>query len=166
MSCWNVAVAVIQRKSDSMEWLVAVLVLAVVFASGCLKEPPTTKPMDICKGVARCYNGTITGIVDGDTLYVNNDSIRLALVDAPDVYTEAGKESKDFVSSICPVGSTATVDEDDGQTSGSYGRIVAVVYCSNKNLNAELISKGYATVYVELCDISEFTFEDWVKNEC
>ena len=145
-----------------MKWLVAILVLAVVFVSGCPKEPPTTKLMDICKGVARCYNGTITRIVDGDTLYVNNDSIRLALVDAP----ENDKDAADFVSSICPVGSTAIVDEDDGQTSGSYGRIVAVVYCNNKNLNAELISKGYATVYVEFCDISEFTFEDWVKNEC
>ena len=48
------------------------------------------------------------------------------------------------------------VDEDDGQTEGSYGRVVAVVYCSenNWNVNAELIERGFATIY-----------EDYRKNQ-
>jgi len=125
-------------------------------------RPPNIS--NICKGNARCFNGTVTRIVDGDTLYVNNDSIRLTLVNASEIDTEAGKLAKTFVSSICPVGSTATVDEDDGQTGGSYGRIVAVVYCNGKNLNAELLANGKATVYEEFCDVSEFANEDWVKN--
>jgi endonuclease YncB( thermonuclease family) len=47
---------------------------------------------------------------------------------------------------MCPVGSTALIDEDDGQTGGSYGRIVAKVYCGDKILNEELLRAGRAGV--------------------
>jgi len=174
----------------NMKWLIAILILATVLIAGCTQisykactaeakicpdgsavgrvgpncEFAPCPQTSVCKGNARCYNGTVTRIVDGDTLYVNNDSIRLTLVNAFEIDTEAGKLAKTFVSSICPVGSTATVDEDDGQTGGSYGRIVAVVYCNGKNLNAELLANGKATVYEEFCDVSEFAYEDWVKR--
>jgi endonuclease YncB( thermonuclease family) len=118
----------------------------------------------ICKGTARCFNGTVTKITDGDTLEVNNTSVRLALVDAPEYNEEGGSEATEFASSICSIGSTAKVDEDDGQTAGSYGRIVAVVYCDGRNLNAELLANGKATVYEEFCNVSEFANESWVKR--
>jgi micrococcal nuclease len=121
----------------------------------------------VCKGTARCFTGTVTRIVDGDTLYVNNNSIRLALVNASEYKGKEGKDATEFVSSICPVGSTALVDEDDGQTEGSYGRIVAVVYCNgtdnNLNINLNLIYNRYATMYEEFCNVSEFANEEWVK---
>jgi len=174
-----------------MKWLIAVLILLIVLIAGCTQ---TTHPVactmeakicpdgsavgrvgpncefapcpqpSVCKGNARCFNGTVTIIVDGDTLYVNNDSIRLTLINASEIDTETGKLAKTFVSSICPVGSTATVDEDDGQTGGSYGRIVAVVYCNGKNLNSELLANGKATVYEEFCNVSEFANESWIKR--
>ncbi len=127
-------------------------------------EEPTTPQTSICKGTAKCFDGTITKIVDGDTLEVNDVSIRLTLVDAPEYNEEGGSEATAFASSICPIGSTAKVDEDDGQTEGSYGRMIAVVYCRGKNLNAELIINGYATVYEEFCNVSEFANEDWAKE--
>lgn len=131
-----------------------------------LGGPSQCPETSICRGTARCYYGIVTRIVDGDSLEVNNVSIRLALVDAPE-YNETGwAEAGEFVSNICPIGSTVLVDEDDGQIEGSYGRVTAVVYCRNNNwnINAVLIDKGFATVYEEFCNASEFANEDWVKN--
>jgi endonuclease YncB( thermonuclease family) len=157
-----------------MKFLITVLILSIVLICGCTQNNPKenaaiiTQPVpnqtSICKGTARCYQSTVTRIVDGDTLYVNNDSIRLTLVDAPEYNEEGGNEATELASSICPIGSKAIVDEDDGQTAGSYGRIVAVVYCNARNLNAELIINGYATIYEEFCNVSEFANEDWVKR--
>ena len=67
---------------------------------------------------------------------------------------------------ICQKGSRALVDEDDGQTEGSYGRLIAVVYCkgNNWNINAELIKGGFATIYEKFCNVSEFANEDWAKE--
>jgi endonuclease YncB( thermonuclease family) len=68
--------------------------------------------------------------------------------------------------SICPIESKAIVDEDDGQTAGSYGRIIAVVYCNRRNINAEMISNKYVTIDQSFCNVSEFANEDWSWKFC
>ena len=65
---------------------------------------------------------------------------------------------------ICPVGSQALIDEDDGQTQGSYGRILAVVYCDDMNLNEELLDSGLGYLASEFCDDSEFASTKWAKK--
>jgi endonuclease YncB( thermonuclease family) len=112
------------------------------------------------------YQGTITKIIDGDTLEVDNITIRLALVDSPEYYQEGSKEAKEFTSNICPIGSTAMIDVDKGQITDKYNRIIAVVYCNNRNLNAELIINGHATIDEEFCNVSEFKNEDWAREGC
>jgi hypothetical protein len=119
----------------------------------------------LCKGTARCFNGIVTKITDGDTLEVNNIPIRLALVNAPEYYETGYNEAKEFASSICPAGSTATVDEDDGQTAGSYNRTIAVVYCEGINLNARILTNEYVSLDKSFCNVSEFKNEYWVVNE-
>jgi micrococcal nuclease len=164
------------------------LILAIVLIVGCtqpskpltwvcpdgtevLGGPSQCPETSFCKGTARCFNGAVTKVVDGDTLDVNNISIRLTLVNAPE-YTErdgsdneeGGFEAMEFASSVCPIGSKAIVDEDDGQTAGSYGRIIAVVYCNGRNLNAKLLDNGKATIDQNFCNVSEFANENWVKT--
>ena len=68
------------------------------------------------------------------------------------------------IQSICPIGSTAIIDVDKGQITDNYNRIIAVVYCNNRNLNAELIINGHATIDEEFCNVSEFANEDWAKK--
>jgi micrococcal nuclease len=164
-----------------MKFLVAIIIL-IVLVAGCSQTTPLTwvcpdgtevlggpsrcPETSFCKGTARCFNGTVTEIIDGDTLKVDDASIRLALIDAPEYNEEGWNETKEIALSICPIGSKAIVDEDDGQTAGSYGRIVAVVYCNGKNLNAEMISNKYVTVYEEFCNVSEFANEDWAWKFC
>jgi len=100
-------------------------------------------------------------IVDGDTLDVGSTRIRLALVNSPEVGQPGYTEAKQFTAQTCPVGSSALVDEDDGQTGGSYGRMVALVYCGGVNLNAALLSSGNAVLVTYYCSVSEFADEPW-----
>lgn len=117
-----------------------------------------------------CYTDTVSKIVDGDTIHDGSgDSIRLVLVDSPEIYTDEGIKSKKYLESICPVGSTIHVDEDDNQLKGSYGRIIAKVYCDgmNDSLNQKIIENNHGTIYQRFCDVSEFGNEDWaIKYGC
>ncbi|MBI4167613.1 MAG: thermonuclease family protein [Candidatus Aenigmarchaeota archaeon] len=117
-----------------------------------------------CKGFASCFSGKIDRVVDGDTLIVTNTTVRLALVNAPEKFEEMGKEAENFTANLCPTGSEALVDEDDKQKSGSYGRVVAVVYCDGKNLNELLLENGFGEIYYSYCKTSEFANEKWAKR--
>ena len=121
-----------------------------------------------CKGSADCFRGTVTEIVDGDgdTLDVNNVRIRLSMVNTPERGEPGYGEATDATESECPVGSEALVDEDDGQTAGSYGRLIGVVYCngSSTSLNQLLLTTRKAVLYEDFCEVSEFANEDWVTR--
>ncbi len=120
-----------------------------------------------CSGDARCITGIVTQVVDGDTLKVDEQSIRFSLSSAPELYEEAGVESKNYLEKICPVGSRVLVDEDDGQTLGSYGRIIGLVRCNGLILNEAMISESHAVLSSEFCSISEFSDSNWAKkNGC
>lgn len=121
----------------------------------------------LCKGSADCFIGTVSYIFDGDTLTVNGIKVRLALTNTPESYETGFNEATQFTKTLCPVGSSALVDEDDGQTEGSYGRTIAVVYCGNYNLNEQLLELSYGRIWVEYCKVSEFKNENWaVKFGC
>src|SRR5207247_8748679 len=125
--------------------------------SSSVNSPENTQ----CEGTAACFRDTVTYIVDGDTLDVGSTRIRLTLVNSPEVAQPGYSVAKNFTAKTCPVGSQALVDEDDGQTGGSYGRMVAVVYCGGVNLNAALLSSGNAVLVVYYCSVSEFASEPW-----
>jgi micrococcal nuclease len=123
-----------------------------------------------CQGQADCFRGVVTEIVDGDTLDINNVRVRLALVNTPERGEDGYTEAIDFVQSICGVGTTALVDEDDGQKEGSFDRVIGLVYCGNDNINNKkslselLLEGGYATIYQEFCGISEFSTANWAHS--
>jgi hypothetical protein len=145
---------------NAIEWLMN---------QGILKEDYLEKeltPHD-CSGTARCITGTVTKIVDGDTIHVDEQSVRFALASAPELSGYGGIESRDFIQTICPVGSTVLVDEDDGQILGSYGRMVGVVYCNGVILNSELLDADLGYLENQFCDSSEFAEESWaIKHGC
>ena len=118
-----------------------------------------------CQGNARCISGGIvTSVIDGDTIIVNGQSVRFALASAPEISESDGIKAKNFVSTLCPIGSSVTVDEDDGQTDGSYERILAVVHCNGMNLNSELLDSGLGYIDSRFCDTSEFGKSDWAQK--
>ncbi len=120
-----------------------------------------------CKGTADCISGKVTKIVDGDTIHVNGQSIRLALTATPELDEKGGQEAKTFTSQFCSVGSSVTVDEDDKQTQGSYDRMIGQIFCNNKSLNEALLENNLAIIDSRFCSKSEFSSELWaIKFGC
>ncbi len=92
------------------------------------------------------YQGTVTRIIDGDTLEVDGRRIRLVGVDTPERGEAGFYEAANFIEFLCPVGSEAGLDVDDARPKDKYGRTLAVVYCRKINVNAELLGQGYAEI--------------------
>ena len=126
-----------------------------------LPEPPNAEKRITCKGSARCFTAAVKNIVDGDTIDIGDYRVRLALVNTPERGQAGHAEATGFTTSTCPVGSEALVDEDDGQKEGSFDRIVAVVFCSSRNLNAELLINKHAVIDTRFCSNSEFRSVNW-----
>ena len=133
-----------------------------------IEEPEQTESTQSlsqnCSGTARCITGTVTKIVDGDTIHVDGQSIRFALSSAPELSEYGGIESRNFIQTICPVGSDVIVDEDDSQTEESYGRVIGVIYCNGMNLNQELLDANLGYLEDRFCDSSEFASDSWAQK--
>jgi len=131
---------------------------------------PQEKPVEVsefqqeCGGDARCITGKVTGVVDGDTIKVNDQSIRFTLASAPELDQPFGIEARQFIDKICPIGSLVLVDEDDGQVDGSFGRVIAVIYCNDRNLNSELLDANLGYLSTEFCPKSEFSGTTWAQK--
>ena len=106
----------------------------------------------------------VTQIVDGDTIKVDGKSIRFALASAPELSEAGGIDARKFIEILCPVGSPVIIDEDSGQPEGSFGRVLAVVYCNGINLNAEILDAKVGTLSTEFCSVSEFANDDWAQK--
>ena len=149
------------RKTTLTILLVGVVVVLLLL-SVLLSDPPDGGTPG--NGSAEYFEGPVTKIVDGDTLYVGNVKIRLVLVDTPEVGENGFEEATQFAAGLCPVGSNATVDQDDDQLYDRYGRMLAVVYCGGKNLNEELLEEGHAVILTQYCDESEFGDQKWARD--
>ncbi len=113
-----------------------------------------------------CYTGIVTRIVDGDTIHVDDNIIRLAMVDTPERGESNYAAATAHTRSTCPIGTTALVDIDDLQIQDRYGRQIAKVTCSGTILNESLLVSNLADVYHYFCSRSEFASEPWLNNEC
>ncbi len=116
-----------------------------------------------CLGSTLCFKGRVTRIVDGDTLHINGVSVRLALVNTPERGEPGYTEASEFTASVCPVGSEAIVDVDDGQPIAT-NRLIARVICGGVVLNEALLEEGYAVIDTRFCPVSEFASEPWAER--
>jgi len=111
------------------------------------------------------YPGEILRIVDGDTVNVrlilidtdlgfnavtrltHDIKLRLGGINAPEMSTQEGKNAKQFLSSVLPVGSQCIVYTVKDRTE-KYGRYLAWIYLDDKVcVNDLMISSGNATEY-------------------
>ena len=122
----------------------------------------STNPL--CSGSAKCFSGTVTKIIDGDTIHVDDQSVRFALSSAPELKGFDGVDSKEFIQTICPVGSEVLVDEDDGQIPEGHSRIIGVVHCNDMILNQELLDSGLGYLDSRFCGSSEFGSDSWAQK--
>ncbi len=113
------------------------------------------------------FSGSVTKVTDGDTLDIKTSdgetiTIRLALIDAPETKESGYNEAKAFLTKQC-LDKNAQADPDSNQGL-TYGRTVAVVYCEGINVNEEILDEGFAELYKDFCDISEFSNTNWARE--
>ena len=139
---------------------IAIIVLSVLTLQYFIQSP------DCKDDKGECYQTTLLRVIDGDTIKTEDaKSIRFALSSAPELSEEGGIEAKEFIESICPVGSVIFIDEDDLQLKGSYERMIAKVYCKGVVLNQSLLVSNLGTIDTRYCNMSEFAQESWAR-EC
>jgi len=138
--------------------VIAIVSIIVVFGFG----SSDTTPENI-EYVFTDYDGQITRVIDGDTLLIDQTTIRLSLVNSPERDERGYQEAKDFASTVCPVGANAEFYEDSWQPVDKYGRSVGLVYCNDMLLNELLLTNGHAEISTYYCDRSEFGSEGWAR---
>ena len=112
-----------------------------------------------CGGVTEA--ATLIGkayVTDGDTVRISGKSIRLSGIDAP----ETKQMCRDFKNASYPCGLLASqkLSEKTGksavkcETEGKdrYGRLLAICYLGELDLNGWLVRSGYALAYVRYSD--------------
>ena len=122
----------------------------------------TEKIQAECPG---CESGTLVRFLSGDTLYIDDVKVRLALIDAPEKAQEGYGDAIRFANEVCPLGSTVLYNQDNGLLDDSFG-LVAEVWCDGKSLNAELLKNDHVLFLKGFCDFSEFSEKSWATAEC
>ena len=140
--------------------VIAIVSIIAVFGFG---SSDTTPEMGNFEPVFMGYEGQITRVIDGDTLIIDQTTIRLSLVNSPERDEPGDSEAKDFASTVCPVGSNAEFIEDSWQPTDKYGRSLGLGYCNDMFLNELLLTNGHANISTYFCDKSEFGSERWAR---
>ena len=122
----------------------------------------TNNQSNQCQGTALCITEKIRGIVDGDTIQLEDGHrIRISLTNTPEIYQSGYNEATQFTAYLCPIGSMVLVDQDDMQPYDKFNRLLGKVTCGDKTLNSELLYNGHANVLTQYCTTSEFAGEQW-----
>jgi len=95
----------------------------------------------------------VLSVYDGDTIRVSIDlgfdihlvnvSVRLYGIDAPELGTDDGKESREKLAE--KIGKKARLVSEPKRD--KYGRILATIYLGEENLNEWMVEQGYAVEY-------------------
>ena len=109
--------------------------------------------------------GTVTKNIDGNTIEISGERIRLPFVNVKD----SGNKDTDhaaYARQLCPIGSAAGYDIDDDKPVGKYGRTIAMVYCEDqtKSLDQLMVESGLGQISSYWCEKSEFRTLDWVNG--
>ncbi len=102
-------------------------------------------------------------VIDGDTIHINKNKIRLHAIDAPEINQTCNKNSRVW---NCGVESTKFLKELIGnnkiecitQGKDRYNRLIGICYKDNLDLNSEMVLNGWAIAY-------RYYSKDYVEEE-
>ena len=141
---------------------IAPIILGVAVAV--MLTVPISPPLHCSEDKGDCYSSTLTRVIDGDTIKDADDrSIGFSLVSAPELSKPEGIEAKEYIESVCPLGSSILVDEDDLQLKRIYDATMAKITCRGINLNQSLLISNYGAIDMIYCKNSEFSEESWAR---
>jgi len=84
-------------------------------------------------------------VIDGDTIVVGNESIRLLGINTPERGEFFYDEAKGFLTEL--VVNQSVVLEKGREDRDKYQRLLRYVFLNDKNVNSELVEQGYANYY-------------------
>jgi hypothetical protein len=103
----------------------------------------------IGSSAASTLNAPVARVVDGDSLIVLVDReqmrVRLKEIDAPELKQPYGKRSRQSLADLCAVKPARVVWTEKDRN----GRLLARVWCSGIDPNAEQVRRGLAWVFVK-----------------
>jgi micrococcal nuclease len=103
-------------------------------------------------------SGVVQRIVDGDTIIINNESIRLLGINTPEKKEKYYEEAKEFLNKTL---FNKTVKIEYGKEKyDRYKRKLAFIFLGNKNINVEMVKEGFANVYI----LNENRYEKELRN--
>ena len=102
-------------------------------------------------------------VIDGDTIHIHKNKIRLHAIDAPETNQTCNKNNKVW---NCGIESTKFLKKLIGKnnieciTTGKdqYNRLIGVCFKNNLNLNSEMVINGWAIAY-------RYYSKDYIKEE-
>ncbi len=98
---------------------------------------------------ARIWTGIVTGVTDGDTIWVKPAhqgrafSVRIQGIDAPEICQDFGRAAHDALTKQVLRQPVVLLTK----TTDQYGRVVARVSMGNQDIGAWLVTQGYAWSY-------------------
>lgn len=108
------------------------------------------------------FTGVCTGVVDGDTIYVEGmGKIRFVGVNTPERGVKGYLTSKYFVEKLC-LDKKISLDIDNSKKNDRYSRTLAVVIVEGKNLNEMLLKENLAEIMY--MPPSEFYPYNWASK--
>ena len=104
--------------------------------------------------------GTITRIIDGDTLVFDGNTYRLSLIDTPERGEDGYSEATNALKELCPPGSIAYMEADSIQGTDRDDRYLGVVWCEGNDYTTtagEYLSNNglLKKFYTSFCDDTE-----------
>lgn len=104
--------------------------------------------------------GVVTRVIDGDTIVVNNESVRLLGINTPERGEKYYSEAKEFLNNLL---FNKTVSMKSGKEKYDlYNRRLAYIYLNDKKeINLKLINEGYASPYFPNEEKREEYYSAW-----
>lgn len=121
-----------------LKFLSAVFLLTVSGLNPALVQADTTLKCEV------------RSVHDGDSMRVKCPGerqtlrVRMNQIDAPELDQAFGKQARDQLRTLCPVGAEAVIRRAGKD---QYDRLLGNVYCGGKSVNEEMVASGSAWVY-------------------
>jgi len=112
------------------------LLPAVILVLSCTQAP------------AACFTGRVERVIDGDTIIVGTNRVRLAEIDTPELNAPYGAEAKKALSDMI-LRRTVVVE---WKRRGRYRRIIGQVYLKDNWINRDLVEMGWAQQFTRYSD--------------